>query len=51
MAIIVMDCATKEDQDWTEWWIYMALWMKTRLDISIVGDIQEGMCLTCLEEQ
>jgi hypothetical protein len=37
--------------DWTEWWIYMALWMQTRLEIWIVGDLQVGMCLTCLEEQ
>jgi hypothetical protein len=46
-----MDCATKEDQDWKECWTYMALWMQTRLDILIVGDLQAGMCLTYLEEQ
>ena len=27
VALPVMDCATKEDQDWTEWWTYMALLM------------------------
>jgi hypothetical protein len=26
-----MDYATKEDQDWTEWWTYMALLMQTGL--------------------
>jgi phosphoribosyl-AMP cyclohydrolase len=35
-----MDCATKEDQDWTECWTYMALWMQTGLEIWIVGDLQ-----------
>jgi hypothetical protein len=29
----------------------MALWMQTRLEIWIVGDLQVGMCLTCLEEK
>jgi hypothetical protein len=47
----VMDFATKENQDWTEWLIYMDLWMKTRMEIWIVGDLQASMCLTCLEEQ
>jgi hypothetical protein len=51
LALLAMDCAMKEDQDWTEWWIYMALWMQTRLEIWIVGDLQVGMCLTYLEEQ
>jgi hypothetical protein len=32
----------KEDQDWTEWLIYMAFWMQTRLEIWIVGDLQAG---------
>ena len=27
VALPIMDCATKEDWNWTEWWIYMALWM------------------------
>jgi hypothetical protein len=51
MALLAMDCATKEDQDWTECWIYMDLWMQTGLEIWIVGDLQAGMCLTCLEEK
>jgi hypothetical protein len=51
VALIAMDSATKEDWDWTEWWIYMALWMQTGLEIWILGDLQVGMCLTCLEEQ
>jgi hypothetical protein len=51
VALLAMDCATKEDRDWTEWSIYMALWMQTRLEIWIIGDPQAGMCLTCLEEQ
>jgi hypothetical protein len=25
IALLAMDCATKEDRDWIEWWIYMAL--------------------------
>jgi hypothetical protein len=40
MALLAMDCATKEDRDWTEWSIYMALWMQTGLEIWIVGDLQ-----------
>jgi hypothetical protein len=51
VALLAMDCATKEDLDWKEWLIYMALWMQTGLEIWIVGDPQAGMCLTCLEEQ
>jgi hypothetical protein len=51
VALIAMDCATKEDRDWTEWLIYMALWMQIGLEIWIVGDLQAGMCLTYLEEQ
>ena len=51
MALLAMDCATKEDQDWTEWLIYMSLWMQTGLEIWIIEDLQEGMCLTCFEEQ
>ena len=51
MALLAMDCATKEDQYWTEWLIYMALWMQTGLEIWIVGDLQAGMRLTCLEAQ
>jgi hypothetical protein len=51
VALLAMDYATKEDQDWTECWTYMALWMQTGMEIWIVGDLQVGMCLTCLEEQ
>jgi hypothetical protein len=29
----------------------MALWMQTRLEIYIIGDIQMGMFLTFLEER
>jgi hypothetical protein len=39
-------CDTKEDQDWTEWWTYMALLMQTGLEIWIAEDLQVGMCLT-----
>jgi hypothetical protein len=46
-----MDCATKEDQDWTECWTYMGLLMQTGLEIWITEDLQVGMCLTYLEEQ
>ena len=46
-----MDCATKEDQVWTECWKYMALWMQTGLDIWIIEYLQGGMCLTYLDEQ
>jgi hypothetical protein len=45
-----MDYATKEDRDWTEWWIYMALWIHTGMEIWIIGDLQSDMCLICLEE-
>jgi hypothetical protein len=51
VAPLAMDCATKEDWDWTKYWIYMALQMHIGLDIWIVGDLQVSMCLTCLEEQ
>jgi hypothetical protein len=52
VALPIMDCATKEDQDWTEWWTYMALLMQTRdLEIWIAEDLHVGMCLTYLEEQ
>ena len=51
MALPVMDCATKEDQDCTEWWTYMALLMQTGLDIWIGEDLQVGMFLTYLEEK
>jgi hypothetical protein len=51
VALPIMDCATKEDQDWLEWWTYMALLMQTWLEIWIPKDLQVGMCLTYLEEQ
>ena len=51
VALLATDCATKEDQDWTERLIYMDLWMQTGLEIWIVGDLQAGMCLTYLEEK
>ena len=51
MALLAMDCAMKEDRDWTEWLIYMDFWMQTRMEIWIIGYLQEGMCLTYLEEQ
>jgi hypothetical protein len=51
VALPVMDCATKEDLDWTECWTYMGLLMQTGLEIWITEDLQVGMCLTYLEEQ
>ena len=51
MALVIMVCATKEDQDWTECWIFMAFLMQTGLEISIREDLQVGMCLTYLEVQ
>jgi hypothetical protein len=51
VALLAMNCATKEDRDWIEWWIYMDLWMHNGLEIWIVGYLQVGMCLTCLEEK
>jgi hypothetical protein len=41
----------QKDQDWTEWWTYMALLMHTGLEIWIAEDLQVGMCLTYLEEK
>jgi hypothetical protein len=49
MALLAMDCATKEYRDWKECWIYMALWMQTQMEIWIVGELQEDMCLTFLD--
>jgi hypothetical protein len=46
-----MDCATKEDQDWTKWWTYMDLLRQTRLEIWITKDLQVDTCLTYLEEK
>ena len=49
MALVIMVCATKEDQDWIECWIFVALLMQTGLEIWIREGIQVGMCLTYLE--
>ena len=51
MALLVMDCSTKEDHDWRKHWTYMALLMQTGMEIWIAEDLQVGMCLTYLEEQ
>jgi hypothetical protein len=51
VALLDMDYDTKEYQDWTECWTYMALWMQNGLEIWIIGYLQVGMCLTFLEEQ
>jgi hypothetical protein len=51
VALLVMDCATKEDKDWTKCWTYMGLLLNTSLKIWITKDLQLGMCLTYLEEQ
>jgi hypothetical protein len=51
VALVAMDCATKEDHDWKTCWRYMDLWMQTGKEIWIVGDVQVGMCLNYLEEQ
>ena len=51
VALLAMDYATKEDQDWTECWTYMDLWMQNGMEIWIAGYLQAGMCLTCLEEK
>jgi hypothetical protein len=50
VALLSMDCDTKEDWDWKECSIYMAIWMQTGLEIWIVGFLQVCMCLTYLEE-
>ena len=51
MELVIMVCATKEDQDWTEFWTSVALLMQTRMEISIKEDLQVGMCLNYLEVQ
>jgi len=38
-----MVCDTKEDQDWTECWIFMASLMQTGLEIWIREDLQVGI--------
>jgi len=44
-----MVCATREDQDCTECWIFVALLMLIRLDICIREDLEVSMFLTYLE--
>jgi len=51
VAVVIMVFATKEDQYWTECWIFVALLMQTKLEIWIREDLQVGMCLTYLEVQ
>ncbi len=51
MAIVIMVYATKEDQYWVEFWIFMALLMQNRLEIWVTKDLQVGMCLTYLKVQ
>ena len=43
--------ATKEDQDWTKFWIFMALLTQTELEIWIKEDLKVGMFLIYLEVQ
>ena len=33
VALVIMACATREDQDWKECWTFMVLLMQTRLEI------------------
>jgi hypothetical protein len=33
VGLLVMDCAAKEDQVWTECWTYMDLWMQNGMEI------------------
>ena len=51
MALVIMVCATKGDQDWIKFWISIAFWMQTGLEIWIKEDIQVGVYLTYLEVQ
>jgi len=51
VALVIMVCATKEDYDWIEFWIFVTLLMWTGLEIWIREDLQVGMCLTYLEVQ
>jgi len=44
-----MVCATKEDQDWKEFWTFVALFMQNGLEIWIKEYLQVGMWLTDLE--
>ena len=51
VALVIMACATKEDQDWKECWTFMVFLMQTSLEIWTKEDLQVGMCLTYLEAQ
>ena len=51
MALVIMVCDTKEDYDWTEYWIFMDLLMQTGQEIWIREDLLVGICLTYLEVQ
>ena len=51
VALVITVCATKEYQDWIDFWISVALLMQTGLEIWIKEDLQVGMCLTYLEVQ
>jgi len=51
MALVIMVCVTKEDQDWIEFWTSVDLLMQTELEILIQEYLQVGMYLTYLEVQ
>jgi hypothetical protein len=51
VSLLAMEYATKENQDSTKCWTYMDLWIETRMNIWIIGDLQPGMFLTYLEEK
>ena len=45
MALVIMVCGTKEDQDWKFFWTSMVFFMHTRLEIWTGEGLQVGMCL------
>ena len=49
MALVIMACATREDQDWKECWTFVVLLMQTGLEIWTKEDLLVGMCLAYLE--
>ena len=51
VALVIMACATREDQDWKECWTFVVLLMQTGLEIWTKEDLQVGMCLTYSEVQ
>ena len=51
VALVIMACATREDQDWKECWTFMVLLMQTGMEIWTKEDLQVGMCLAYLEAQ